>query len=450
MFLIIDTILISSCILSIVNFKWGFFLYLLLGFIIPGFVYFTLGGVTININDLLLLSLMLSFLLHKKYLRKDFTNLQIRKLLSVYVISTLLLTFFASYVPFSTQFYGFVKGTLFHEAMPIIFAFYAFSDAKLDDFIINKVLIWLVIFIGFYGVFCYITNENPYIKIINLLYLNEYRFEYFLTEIRGGLSGRVSGTTNHPLTWGQLWGILLAFFVVNKNKIKHTQFMIIAILSCLNILFSGSRTALISLFPVIICYIMSNGRIKKNAYRSVLLVFLLVGISVILPNNIQIYIKSAVFFWDETISNKAEINGSNVGMRIEQLNTTLSDVAKENLIAGYGLGYREYATIKNVRNEDMLGFESIVFSKMYEQGLIGLICFFLYLFQFYSLGIKTISKNKRLLFTGYFLSYILSILFTGNQNSLNWFVFLGLLIIVSEKSDEIYKCHNKLMNNLNI
>ena len=181
-----------------------------------------------------------------------------------------------------------------------------------------------------------------------------------------------------------------------------------------------------------------------------MLVFLLVGISIILPNNIQIYIKSAVFFWDETISNKAEINGSNVGMRIEQLNTTLSDVAKENLIAGYGLGYREYATIKNVRNEDMLGFESIVFSKMYEQGLIGLICFFLYLFQFYSLGIKTISKNKRLLFTGYFLSYILSILFTGNQNSLNWFVFLGLLIIVSEKSDEIYKCHNKLMNNLNI
>lgn len=443
MLFIIDGLLILSCIFILVNFERGFFLYLLLGLILPTFVEFRIGSLSININDLLLLFLFLSFLIHKAKLKKDFTNIQIRKLLSIYVISTLVLIFLASYVPFSIQFYGFIKGTLFHEAMPVIFAFYAFSNVKLNNLIISKVLIYIAIIIGCYGIICYLIHANPYMSMLNLLYLDEYVFEHFITETRAGLTGRVSGTVNHPLTWGQLWNILLAFFVINRDKIGKTNFNVILILSCLNLLFSGSRSAFIALFPLVICYLLSVGRIKIMRYV-IGFSMLLASCYFILPDNMQMYIKSAVFFWDDSISDAADINGSNVNMRLDQLETTLNDVSKANLIAGFGLGYREYSVSKGTKNEDMLGYESVFFSKMYEQGLLGTICFFIYLSQFYVLGCKTLVSKKKLLFTGYFFSYLLSILFTGIQNSLGWFVFFGLLIITSDKAEyKRLKCCNK-------
>ena len=97
---------------------------------------------------------------------------------------------------------------------------------------------------------------------IELVITREYEYEYFLYEVRGGLSGRISGTMNHPLTWGQLWGILVAFFVMVKDKINPVLFKAVIVLGCLNVLFSGSRSALVALFPILVCYAVASGGLK--------------------------------------------------------------------------------------------------------------------------------------------------------------------------------------------
>lgn len=78
----------------------------------------------------------------------------------------------------------------------------------------------------------------------------------------------------------------------------------------------------------------------------------------------------------------------------------------------------------------MLGFESVIFQIMYEQGVVGIICFFVFLFQFYLFGIKRFKKNKKILFLGYCSSYLLSILFTGMQDTFSSYLFLGTFLIV--------------------
>ena len=215
-----------------------------------------------------------------------------------------------------------------------------------------------------------------------------------------------------------------------KDKIRSVQFNVILILGLLNVLLSGSRSALVSMLPILICYAIASGGIE---FLKKIVFFVFVGmiLSYSLSDKMQSYIESAIFFWDQSKSNDAEINGSNVDMRINQIETTISDVSKENILVGHGLGYLEYSAKKNIRNSDMLGFESVFFQKMYEQGIIGLICFFLFMWQFYMFGIKKIQRKKQILFLGYCSSYLLSILFTGIQNTFGYFLFLGIFLIVS-------------------
>lgn len=100
-----------------------------------------------------------------------------------------------------------------------------------------------------------------------------------------------------------------------------------------------------SLVPYISMLCSSFWRLKSFAKIGIY-AFVGVVLSYSLSDKMQTYIESAVFFWDQSKSNAAEINGSNVDMRINQIETTVFDVSKENLLFGYGLGYLEYSSKK--------------------------------------------------------------------------------------------------------
>lgn len=411
-----------------VDFQWGSIAYLLSSFILPEFVAFQWGAVNLNINDIMLLAMSVSFVVHKSKLRTRIPLRQVLKLLSFYVLPAVAVFVLSSYVPKNVQFYELAKNVIFHVIVPVVFLFYAFSNSTCNERFVNGLCVVSLI-IGLYGLLCYVIKENPYMKVLNFLYYNEYKFEDFINEVRGGLSGRVSGTVNHPLTWGQLWGILLSFFVWIKEKINPTFFKVIVVVGCLNVLFSGSRTALVALFPILVCYAISSGGIKTLRTMGVYAI-VAIALSYTVSEKMQSYIESAVFFWDESKSDAANIGGSGVDMRKRQFETTLFDVSHENILAGYGLGYLQYSTKKKVKNEDMLGFESVFFQKMYEQGLLGFICFLVFVFEFYKFGARRFTRNKRILYLGYCSSYLLSILFTGIQNTFGWFIYMGVFLVL--------------------
>ena len=428
MIFIIDIVIIICCLIILVDFQWGSIAYLLSSFILPEFVAFQWGAVNLNINDIMLLAMSVSFVVHKSKLRTRIPLRQVLKLLSFYVLPAVAVFVLSSYVPQNVQFYELAKNVIFHVVVPVVFLFYAFSNSTYNERFVKGLCVVSLI-IGLYGLLCYVIKENPYMKVLNFLYYNEYKFEDFINEVRGGLSGRVSGTVNHPLTWGQLWGILLSFFVWIKEKINPTYFKVIVVVGCLNVLFSGSRTALVAFFPILVCYAISSGGIKTLKTMGVYAI-VAIALSYTVSEKMQSYIESAVFFWDESKSDAANIGGSGVDMRMRQFETTLFDVSHENILAGYGLGYLQYSTKKKVKNEDMLGFESVFFQKMYEQGLLGFICFLVFVFEFYKFGARRFSRNKRILYLGYCSSYLLSILFTGIQSTFGWFIYLGVFLVL--------------------
>ncbi len=167
---IINIIIIICCIIILRNFYVGGIIYLLHSFILPSFVSFNMGGVSVNTNDLFLIFMTASFLIHKSSLSASYPITKVLKLFSFYVIPAVLVCLLASFVPKGIQYYQFAKVIIYHTVLPVLFCFYFLNTIDTRVRFIRCLTI-VAIVIGFYGVMCYVLRENPYIKILNLLYI---------------------------------------------------------------------------------------------------------------------------------------------------------------------------------------------------------------------------------------------------------------------------------------
>ena len=357
-------------------------------------------------------------------------------------MSTFVLILFSSdLVPFSYQMGAFIKTASSELILFIVFSSVA-KNIDVDDL---KLVVWVALLAGFYGILVYIIKVNPYVHLANMLYVGEDRFEFFLEEARGGLMGRSSGTLHHPLAWGQLWNLLIAFFLIIKTKINMKPWVknLFLIIGFCNVYFSGSRTALIVLAVVfLIAFYLQNG--KKIVVYFALALLIFVPVNGVLKENseydkISRYMESVVFFWDQSAYQKADINGSNADMRADQLTLSV-EIAGQNPIGGLGFNSVQY--FGSEKFTGMMGFESIVFKKLVEQGLLGLLCFFFsyyLLFRYSNRKSLCRSKEKLVQSVVFFCAYMLSLLFTGVQGT--WEVFL-LLVMFSSKTENSL-CKNR-------
>jgi len=433
--IIVDIIIFAIAIIGIRNFSFGFFLALVSGILFPPYVRFVAGPINLAINDFILLALTLSFLLNRPWKMFNDRLCFPRKLMAYFLFyygtSFLLILLSSDLTPFDYQISSYLK-TLGQNGLFIFFAYYALKNFKLShlDILFNCAAV-----AGLYGIFVYITKFNPFIDALSNLYVGENRFEFFLEQIRGGLVGRTSGTLDHPLTWGQMWGVLLSLYFIYKNYISRKVVLYaFPILAVGNIVFSGSRTSIVVLCCILGFYLFSIGRKKMLKYS--VLVILSFFVLLIPLRNIQYteglvkYVEAGLFFWDNTYSDAADINGSSVSMRSEQLETALI-IASNNPIGGLGFNSVKYFTTSSF--DGMRGFESVIFTKIVEQGILGLILYFISLSIFISWVFKYVSNDKRLLWIGYFFSYFVSIVFTGIQNTWIFFFFSSFFVIAQQK-----------------
>lgn len=425
---LVDVIIlvIAGCLIR--NFSFGFLLYFCSILIFPSYVRFIWDMVSIAINDLLLIVLAVSFLIHKPWINKlnDKLSFKFPKKLAIYMalvyISSLLLIVFSSdSVPLDVQLGAYFK-TLLKDVICIVCGYYAISSWKPSAI---KFFWFVSIAVGLYGILVYFLHYNPHIDTLSKLYVGENRFEFFLDQARGGLQGRTSGTMDHPLTWGQMWGCILGAYFVFRNVIT-SKFLLYGIpgIAVLNIVMSGSRTALLATLVLVLIYLFSQGSRKVIRYTFLGIALLSIVLIVFHDNpfvtGMEGYVKSVVFFWDDSYATQANISGSNANMRSEQLSRSIQIVEKHTFC---GLGYDAVSYFGAEHFSGMRGFESIVYRKIVEQGFLGLICFvlsFAYLMRWIVLGEKV--KKHRILWIGYFASYFVSIVFTGIQNT--WMMFL--------------------------
>ncbi|SHK91869.1 O-antigen ligase [Fibrobacter sp. UWEL] len=408
----------------------------------PEVTRFQAFGVNLAIYDILIAFLGLSFLW--SLYKREFSDFKGKKpsgliffIIFYYLSSCVLIFFSADLIPQEEQFKCFFK-TAFQETFYLIVGYYALRDADRKFFF--NLLIAVACVAGLYGIYAYMTSSNPYVMSIISSFSVDSNYDEFLTEARGALKSRTSGTLAHPLTWGQLWGLLFAFYAVLSQTDQKPLWFNIAFsgLALINILLCGSRTALISAIVFGIFFFFSRESVTRFKILAAAFIFLM-GVLALPINDskypVVTYMKSAIFFWDDSYSRSAGINGSNADMRLEQLDEVVTIL---EMFPMGGLGYNSTTIFADHPLFDrMRGFESVAFRKTLEQGWLGFLCFLISFAGFAIWSIRNTSTGKEKLFmAGYFASYMASILVTGIQST--WFVFLLLpLLYSSGKNEEI-------------
>lgn len=434
MILILNFIILVLFSYILYDFPIGLVVFLIAKIAIPDTARLVLGPFNLSIVDVLTLSLLLSYIIHRSAKWKMPKEFRLYLLLEV--VPVFFLIFISSQVvPLDYQLASFFKEKLYHEILFIFIGFYAIYLLKERLYkSINLILIASVV-CGIYGIISYYLGMNLYISALSIIFNGNEGFVVdFLTEERGGLRGRCYGTMLHPLAWGQFWTILLSFCFLIKDKINNILLYGVLCIGFINIILSGSRTALFSILIFISFYFITLNGKKKITYLfsgCLLTIFICIVMIGANPSNLD-YMKSAVFIWDNSYSEKAGVGGSNVDSRQKQFELSL-DIAMENP-GGYGYNYQYYVLENPLAEEkDLLGLESIIFKKLVEEGFWGLFFFsvaFYYLYRLFC-RIKRKIPSFRLL-QGYFASFFISIILTGIQGySLIYFIIFLFLYYAS-------------------
>lgn len=436
-YILFNFYIIVVCLIILHNIRIGFLITFISRIIIPGNVRLELGAISIAIYDVFTLAVLFSFILKREYRLK--IPQTIKKYFYIYTVSTFILIFLSSaYVPYNYQLYSFLKNFLFQTIIYIWIGFYLFKEFEQKKII--SILCITSLVAGVYGIYSYITSSNPYISLLNLSYDIEHDFSYFLEESRGGLHGRTYGTMNHPLSWGQFWNIFLCLLWFYKRTTNKFLVIAVFLVGVSNIVLCGSRTALVTLCTFFL-FILASHSIKKILITLSLTCILFTVIFSIFPSwtkrsDILSYIESGIFFWDSSRSEKSGITGSSKEMRYIQFQKTI-DITMRNPIAGVGYNYQYYAQDSNrTIDTDLMGLESIIFKLLIEQGFTGLLIFF-YTFNLLRVYYtkKTLLRSNKIILNGYFISFLISILFTGVQGASYTFFMIFLTLINYNTND---------------
>jgi hypothetical protein len=310
-----------------------------------------------------------------------------------------------------------------------------------------KVIFFSTVLACSYGIFTYLIKINPYIDILNLLYSPKYDFStVFLLEKRGILEGRICGTNVHPLGWGQMLALLLSFSYLSKSymekvlnaSLKKKCLLIllggIVVVLLINIFLSGSRSAYSSIF-VFYFFLFLSFKLKKKI--KTISVF---GIA-LLSLGFIIYFQYPTY--RDSITSNVDIEGSSVSMRQRQLSTTFDILNEGYQLFGLGKGLVELDNNDNntisIHNYNinhkinaLLGFESILFVKLIEQGICGLWFFLLFYFQSYFFirqKCKKYLNSDVYIVDGFFLSYLFAIFVTGIQATFYMFFLFSIIYL---------------------
>ena len=313
---------------------------------------------------------------------------------------------------------------LFKSWLPIVmFTFATFAVFVNGNIIVefNKILCLTTIVLCLYGLFEYVAQINPYITFIGRYYNDLDTQESALSESRGMITGRISCTTNHFLTWGQTLLLTLGYLFLMRSKIKKNLFLITVFLVIVNIIFTGSRSSVVPMLILLLGFI-----IRKTKYCIASLLFLFVLTNIPFSQKVQDTVDSFVFFWSEKKSHQDEMGGSSMELRALQLETSLAVASRNSLWFGQGLGYMEspeYAIVQRI----MIGAECLIFPIIMQQGILGVIAWLLLYISLFVLIEKEYKKTYGVysLYIGvFFFGYFTSLIMTGDRQTFVWFMVL--------------------------
>lgn len=286
-----------------------------------------------------------------------------------------------------------------------------------------------------YSLYEILSNSNP---ILNWLIQNDLTTNSVAVshDIRFGIKRiqsflALNGALGVCCTLNALFiSYLLKNKFISNEKLYINYFFITCLYICA--MLTGSRSIFLSVF-VSLLYIINKSLIKrKETY--IILVFLIL----IIPF-IQEYLNNII----QSIKNTDSVGGSNTDMREGQLELSFYFL-QQSPIFGNGIGYTFSYVTQNY--QEMYGAESIWFSIMIDQGLLGILC---YIICIISTSIYCIKKR---LYIGIFI--ILTFIIAKTLSSIpgiseSYFLIYIILISKIEMGKKILRTKNKSYATIN-
>lgn len=387
--------------------------------------------------------LMFTFLYWKKKIGKnEQLPIDLKRLFYTYFFFQIILLVLSSFndgLSLSTQVYSFLKFSYLKFGLAFL-AFFAIKQIK-DIERFNRYLKIMTFFVCIYGIIEYFIHINVYTSIMGKAFpeLQEVS-EGFHDSERGIISSRILGTFMHALNLGQMLIIFLGYFTIIRKYIGLKIYYVLATFILITITFTGSRSCVLPAYFLYGVCAFVDFRSRIGIFK--ILLFIGIPILLLLKNitfseELQSTINSFFFFWSEDKAGES-LGGSSVDFREQQWEMVLYILGRNFLLFGRGIGFMstgDYAQFQEI----MAGAESILFTYTMEQGLVGLVAF-LILLSCLGMIMAKYSKDtygrQEILIYIFVLSYMMSLIFTGDRSSSYVFFTLALVYI---KSNIIFK-----------
>ena len=266
----------------------------------------------------------------------------------------------------------------FENYICIFLGFYAIRDEE-DIKRLRGLLLFGVVVISTYGIFNLMTKSNPYYELVADTYLSKDNSSVIAALDERNNRYRAASTFSRTFDFGYFSALLSFIFLYFLQAIRRSNVLNYTMigLCIVGMILSNSRTVLLAFSAGFLIYFMTAISIGSKI-KYFFLIFVVIVIS-----NLTIPAVSESFknTFAAVTGEETEVQGSSVDMRREQLLGTIRYWSDSPIIGnGYGFILNElgWADKKNL-DEQMRGFESIVFQLLIEQGLVGLITKF-YLF----------------------------------------------------------------------
>lgn len=408
---------------SLLNYKHGFLLYLLLQMVwFPETQLFQVGGSWINLNFVCAMFFALLYVLKKKKVGKESMTFPYKKPMIAIAIS-LLLTSISSLSGFTSEF---VKACgLIVMDLIIVYIMWETIHKKEDFVFLFKGITIIVLFACIYIFYEKITGNNfilDYKLTCTLNSLSTYR-DFQQWDYRGY---RCYSIFDHTICACMVFSLYIGLTLILFMKKKRYPFKILSLVTsalCVPAMFftqqrTGMSMLLISVLAVI--------DFKKRRFWK-LLGFGTFALIIVMP-----YFSDNLSLLLSMFSSKfaGEVSGSSASMRFDQL-AAVFQIMLISPLTGLGENFQSYYT--GALATRALGYESLWFEQMAKHGMVGVLAYVLMIYYaVYKIPKKF--KSRELLFIS--LSYWVTYSLTSTPYFRIYFLYAVLFYFI--KNSETY------------
>lgn len=216
---------------------------------------------------------------------------------------------------------------------------------------------------------------NPYLMALERVTDFEYKIGYAFDKVRS--IGRVFSTFPTPQAWAYFLGYMFffIFFFFEKNMLR--MFFLLLTLFC--IMFCGVRTVIAAVLGGFCAFLYLNGSLKQG-FIYIIVLFVIGYIFWQIPQ-IQDYLLSFIG------SKKSSMAGSNMDMRLVQLEGTIEEI-ETNPLFGNGFRWTQYYNQEFGNHPKAVTFESLIFVVLANWGILGCFVWIVFLYILYRANSK--------------------------------------------------------------